>query len=75
MGNSTKGDLFPNSTLCGNAELGENNQVQVALVIYLFWLGNNRRETDVACMNNNVRLRVPYISLGVQIRDYRLDAD
>ena len=28
-------DMFPDSTLCGNAELGDNNQVQVALVIYL----------------------------------------
>ena len=27
--------LFPDSTLCGNAELRDNNQVQVALVIYL----------------------------------------
>ena len=32
---------FPDSTLRGNAELGDNNQVAVALV----WLGNNRRET------------------------------
>ena len=30
---------FPDSTLCGNAELGDNNQVAVAHVIYLFWLG------------------------------------
>ena len=28
-------DLFPNSTLRGNEELGNNNQVAVALVIYL----------------------------------------
>ena len=28
-------NLFPNSTLRGNAELGDNNQVAVALVIYL----------------------------------------
>ena len=33
-------DKFPDSTLHGNAELGDNNQVAVALVIYLFWLGN-----------------------------------
>ena len=26
---------FPCSTLCGNAELGDNNQVQVALVLSL----------------------------------------
>ena len=26
---------FPDSTLCGNEELGDNNQVEVALVIYL----------------------------------------
>ena len=29
------GNTIPNSTLCGNAELGDNNQVQIALVIYL----------------------------------------
>ena len=38
---------FPNSTLRGNAELGDNNEVEVALVIYLFWLGNNRWEYAV----------------------------
>ena len=27
---------FPDSTLRGNAELGDNNQVQVALVVYLY---------------------------------------
>ena len=32
---------FPDSTLRSNGELGDNNQVQVALVIHLFWLGNN----------------------------------
>ena len=31
--------MFPDSKLRGNAELGDNNQVEVALVIYLFWLG------------------------------------
>ena len=31
--------MFPDSTLRGNAELGDNNQVAVELVIYLFWLG------------------------------------
>ena len=28
-------NIFPNSTLRGNAELGDNNQVEVTLVIYL----------------------------------------
>ena len=36
---------FPDSTLRGNAEFGDNNQVAVALVIYLFLARkNNRRE-------------------------------
>ena len=60
---------FPDSTLHGNAELGDNNQVSVALVIYLFWLGSNRREC-VTCWVNNLRLRVQYISLRVQFMDY-----
>ena len=30
-----KNYIFPDSTLRGNAELGDNNQVKVALVIYL----------------------------------------
>ena len=28
-------EVFPDSTLRSNAELGDNNQVEVALVIYL----------------------------------------
>ena len=38
------GGNLPDSTLCGNGELGDNNQVQVALVLYLLDRENNRRE-------------------------------
>ena len=62
---------FPGSTLCGNAELGDNNQVQVALDIFTFVA----RGTDVALCEYRLRQRVQYISLGVRIRDYRLDTD
>ena len=45
---------FPDSTLRGNAELGDNNQVQVALVIYLCLSGeNNRREQMLIVWVNN----------------------
>ena len=63
---------FPDSTLRGN-------QVQVALVIYLFWLGNNRRETDVACVNNN--MSSVYLSectvyrLSIRYRQIRIQRD
>ena len=40
--------IFPDSTLRGDAEQGDNNQVQVALVLYLSNRGNNRREAVVA---------------------------
>ena len=39
---------FPDSTLRGDAEQGDNNQIQVALVLYLSNRGNNRREAVVA---------------------------
>ena len=42
---------FPDSTLRGNAELGNINQVEVALVIYYSWLGNNRRENAVVSVS------------------------
>ena len=42
----TKGvrSSFPDSRLRGDAEQGDNNQVPVALVLYLSNRGNNRRE-------------------------------
>ena len=36
--------MFPNSTRRGDAEAGDNNQIQVALVLYLSNRGNNRQE-------------------------------
>ena len=66
---------FPDSTFRGNAELGDNNQIQVALVIYLCSQGKIGGNLGVGLCVNNVRLRVQYISLGVQITDYRLDTD
>ena len=36
--------IFPDSTLRGVAEQGDNKQVQVALVLYLSNRGKNRRE-------------------------------
>ena len=36
--------IFPDSTRRGDAEAGDNNQVQVALVFYLSNRENNRRE-------------------------------
>ena len=63
--------VFPDSTLSGNGELGDNNQVQVALVFIPLDRGNNRRELVVG-FGECVRLRVQYISLGVQIIRYRL---
>ena len=42
--------IFPDSTRRGDAEAGDNNQVQVALVLYLSNRENNRRETAVACL-------------------------
>ena len=63
---------FPNSTLRGNGELGDNNQVQVALVSYL-WLGKIiGGKLLVGWFSEWVRLRVQYISLGVQIIRYGL---
>ena len=38
---------FPDSTLRGDAEQGDNNQVQVALALYLLDRENNRREAVV----------------------------
>ena len=57
---------FPDSTLRSNGELRDNNQVQVALVLYLLDRENNRREAVVGlgeCV---------YISLSVQIIRYGL---
>ena len=42
---------FPDSTLRGNAELGDNNQVQVALDTFLA-RENNRREAVVKWVNS-----------------------
>ena len=61
---------FPDFTLCGNAELRDNNQVQVAP----FQIGKNRREAVVGWVNSS-RLRVQYISLGVQFMYYQFDTD
>ena len=39
--------FFPDSTLRGNGELGDNNKVQVTQVLYLLDRENNRREAVV----------------------------
>ena len=66
---------FPDSTLRGNAEFGDSNQVEVALVMYLSGQGIISGKNTVAAWVNNLRLRVQYITLVVQSMDYRLDTD
>ena len=43
--------MFPNSTLRGNAELGDKNQAQVALVLYLLDRERNRRKLLLVWVN------------------------
>ena len=58
---------LPDSTLRGNAEFGDNNQVAVSLVIYLFLAREIIGGTSVFL---GLRLRVQYISLESTV--YRL---
>ena len=60
---------FPDLKLCGKDELGDNNQVAVALVLIPLELNNRRRENcGVAWVNYSERLRVHCILLGERIR-------
>ena len=63
--------MFPDSTQRGNAELGDNNQIAVALVLYLSGRENKRREKVVGWWVNSLRLkRVQCIISRLQIRVY-----
>ena len=62
---------FLNSTLRGNAELGDYNKVAVALILYLLAKENKRREkTGVVGWVDSLRLKVQCIMSREQIRVY-----